>query len=99
MRVVLTPLAEHQLGALAEPAAARVVKALRLLQAAPRSGQPYPDDSPFRGAYYKIVVVRARRWSYRVTYSLRGDVVWVRYLYPSWYPLTHPGLAGPDDPP
>ena len=97
MRVVLTPLAERQLAALPVPAGARVVKALRLLQAAPRSGQPYPDDSPFRGAYYKTVVVRARRWAYRITYTLRNDAIWVRYLYPAWYPLTHPGLARRDD--
>jgi hypothetical protein len=70
-----------------------VVEVLRLLQDAPRSGQRYPDDSPFRGAYYKTVVVRARRWAYRITSTLRDDVLWVRYLYPSWYPLTHPGLA------
>lgn len=70
---------------------------LRLLQTAPRSGQPYPDDSPFAGAYYKTAVVRARRWAYRITCTLRDDVLWVRYLYPSWYPLTHPGLAWVDD--
>lgn len=97
MRVVLTPVAEDQLAALPAPAARRVVEALRALQAAPRSGQPYPDDSPFRGDHYKTVVVRARRWAYRITYTLRDDVIWIRYLYPSWYPLTHPGLAGRDD--
>jgi len=43
------------------------------------------------------VVVRARRWAYRITYTLREDTVWVRYLYPSWYPLTHPGLARTGD--
>jgi hypothetical protein len=53
----------------------------------------YPDDSPFSGAYHKSAVVRAPRWSYRITYTLRADQLWVRYLYPSWYPLTHPGLA------
>jgi len=93
LRVVLTRTAEAQLAALPVPAAAKVVRALRLLEAAPRSGQPYPDDSPFRGSYHKIVVVRARRWTYRITYTLRGGAIWVRYLYPSWYPLTHPGLA------
>ena len=97
MRVVLTPLAETQLAALPAPAAARVVKALRLLQVAPHSGQSYPDDSPFRGSHYKTVVVRARRWAYRITYTPRDDAVWVRYLYPSWYPLTHPGLAPTGD--
>jgi hypothetical protein len=97
LKVVLTPFAEGQLAALPAPAARRVVEALRLLQAAPRSGQRYPDDSPFRGDHYKTVVVRARRWAYRITYALRGDVIWVRYLYPSWYPLTHPGLARRDD--
>jgi mRNA-degrading endonuclease RelE of RelBE toxin-antitoxin system len=93
LRVVLTPVAEDQLAALPAPAARRVVEALRSLQAAPRSGQPYPEDSPFRGDYYKTVVVRARRWAYRITYTVRGDVIWIRYLYPSWYPLTHPGLT------
>ena len=31
-----------------------------------------------------------------MTYTVRGEVLWVRYLYPSWYPLTHPGLADPE---
>jgi hypothetical protein len=61
-----------------------------VLGGAPRSGRGYPDDSPFRGLFYKTIVVRARRWSYRVTYEPRGDVLWVLYVLPSWYPLTHP---------
>ena len=93
MRVVLTPFVESQLAALPAPAARRVVEALRLLQIAPRSGQRYPEDSPFRGDSYKTVVVRARRWAYRITYSVRSNEIWIRYVYPSWYPLTHPGLA------
>jgi hypothetical protein len=97
LRVVLTPVAETQFAALPAPAARRVVEVLRLLQLAPRSGQRYPEDSPFRGDYYKTVVVRARRWAYRITYTVRGNEIWVRYLYPSWYPLTHPGLARRDD--
>jgi mRNA-degrading endonuclease RelE of RelBE toxin-antitoxin system len=97
LKVVLTPVAEDQLAALPAPAARRVVEALRLLQTAPRSGQPYPDDSPFRGNHHKTVVVRARRWAYRITYTMRDDTIWVRYLYPSWYPLTHPGLARRDE--
>lgn len=97
MRVVLTPFAENQLAALSAPAARRVVEALRLLQSTPRSGRPYPEDSPFRGDHYKTVVVRARRWAYRITYSLRSNEIWIRYVYPSWYPLTHPGLARRDN--
>lgn len=97
MRVVLTPVAEDQLAVLPAPAARRVVEALRLLQSAPRSGQRYPEDSPFRGDYYKTAVVRARRWAYRITYTVRGNELWIRYVYPSWYPLTHPGLAQRDD--
>jgi len=89
--------AERQLAALPVPAAQRVVDALRLLQAAPHSGLPYPDDSPFRGARHKTMVVRARRWSYRITYTVERRELWVRYIFPSWYPLTHPGLAGPVD--
>jgi hypothetical protein len=42
-------------------------------------------------------VVRARRWAYRITYTIQGEALWVRYLYPSWYPLTHPGLVEPVD--
>ena len=64
---------------------------------APHSGLPYPEDSPLRGARYKTVVVRARRWAYRITYTIQGEALWVRYLYPSWYPLTHPGLVEPVD--
>jgi hypothetical protein len=97
LRVVLTPFVESQLAALPAPAARRVVEALRLLQLAPRSGQRYPEDSPFRGDYYKTVVVRARRWAYRITCSVRNNEIWIRYAYPSWYPLTHPGLAQRDD--
>ena len=97
MKVILAPLAERQLADLPVPAAERVVKALRLLQAAPLSGPPYPDDSPLRGARYKTVVVRARRWSYRITYTLARQELWVRSLNPSWYPLTHAGLLDPVD--
>ena len=35
--------------------------------------------------------------TYRITYTVRGDVIWLRYLYPSWYPLTHPGLTRRDE--
>jgi hypothetical protein len=58
---------------------------------------PTPEDSPFCGDDYKTVVVRARRWAYRITYTVRGDAIWIRYLYPSWYPLTHPGLTRRDE--
>ncbi len=97
MKVILAPAAERQLADLPPPAAERVVKALRLLQRAPLSGPAYPEDSPLRGARYKIVVVRARRWSYRITYTIQRRELWVRSLHPSWYPLTHPGLADPID--
>jgi len=98
LKVRLTPRAEHQLASLPEPAARRVVRSLRLLQATPKIGRPYPDDSEFRGLFYKIVVVRARRWAYRVTYEIRSDELVVMYLYPSGYPVTHPDLAGlPDE--
>lgn len=63
-----------------------------MLEVTPRSGRPYPKDSPFAGSFYKNVVLKARRWSYRVTYDLVGDELWVRYVHPSWYPLTHPDL-------
>ena len=89
MKVRLTPRAERQLVALPEPAARRVVSGLRLLQGAPRAGRLYPEDSEFRGLFYKMVVVRARRWTYRITYEVRSDELVVLYLYPSWYPPTH----------
>jgi hypothetical protein len=38
-------------------------------------------------------VIRARRWTYRITYEIRSDEVVVFYLYPSWDPATHPDLA------
>jgi hypothetical protein len=48
---------------------------------------------------YKNVVVRSRRWAYRSTYEIREDELVVFYLYPSWYPSTHPDLASlPRDP-
>jgi mRNA-degrading endonuclease RelE of RelBE toxin-antitoxin system len=97
LRVILSRIARLQLAALPAPGAQRVVEALRLLQAAPPSGPAYPDDSPFRGDRYKTVMVRARRWTYRITYTVRRDELRVRYIYPSWYPLTHPGLAEPAD--
>jgi mRNA-degrading endonuclease RelE of RelBE toxin-antitoxin system len=96
LQVLLTPRAASQLDALPRPAARRVVEALRILAGAPRSGLPYPTDSPFRGLFYKNVVVRARRWSYRLTYQLDGDsAIWVHYLYPSSYPPTHPDFGRP----
>jgi hypothetical protein len=94
LKVLLTPRAESQLAALPEPAAKRAVDALRILARAPRSGLPYPEQSPFRGLFYKTIIVKARRWSYRVTYGLATDAIHVYYLYPSWYPATHPGLPG-----
>jgi hypothetical protein len=97
LKVILAPLAGRQLANLPVPAAERVVRALRLLQAAPLSGLAYPDDSPLRGSRYKTVVARARRWSYRITYTLHRQELWVRSLNPSWYPLTHPGLVDPVD--
>lgn len=95
MKVILTPRAESQLAALPPPAEKRVVEALRILAGAPRSGQPYPEDSPFRGMRYKNIVVRARRWSYRLTYELADEdaAIWVHYLYPSSYPPTHPDFG------
>jgi len=59
----------------------------------PNIGRRYPDDSEFRGLFYKIVVVRARRWAYRVTYEVRSGELVVMYLYPSGYPATHLDLA------
>jgi hypothetical protein len=98
LKVVLTRDAENQLAALPVPAARRLVETLRLLQVAPRSGMPYPEGSSLQGAWYKTVIVRARRWSYRITYLLERRVLWVLYISPSWYPLTHPGLASPTSP-
>ncbi len=68
-----------------------------MLQATPKLGRAYPADSEFRGLFYKLVVVRARRWTYRVTYELRRDELVVLYLYPSWYPQTHVDLATDTD--
>lgn len=93
LKVLLTPRAESQLAALPAPAARKVVSSLRALGTSPSSGRPYPDDSPFRGLFYKTVVVKARRWSYRLTYAVIDDAIWIYYLYPSWYPATHPDLA------
>ena len=89
MKVRLTALAERQLRELPVPAARKVVKALRLLEAAPRSGRAYPDDSPFRGLRYRVVIVRARRWTYRLTYEVLDGELWVYYVAPAWYPPTH----------
>lgn len=64
----------------------------------PRSGRPYPADSDFRGLHYKTVVVRARRWSYRITYEIGADELVIYYFYPSWYPPSHADLGrGPDE--
>lgn len=93
MRVRLNPRAESQLAELPAVAARRVVDALRILAAVPRSGRRYPDDSELAGLLYKLVVIRARRWTYRITYEIRSDEVVIFYLYPSWYPATHPDLA------
>jgi hypothetical protein len=97
LRVRLTARAVSQLAALPVPAGEKVARALRILEAAPLSGLRYPEDSPFHGSRYKTVVVRRRRWTYRITYTIKGDVLWVRYFYPSWYPMTHPDLAGGSD--
>jgi hypothetical protein len=44
--------------------------------------------------FYKSVVVRPRRWSYRVTYEIRTDELVMLYLYQGAYPVTHLDLAG-----
>jgi mRNA-degrading endonuclease RelE of RelBE toxin-antitoxin system len=97
LRIRLTARAERQIAELPVPAARKVVVALRALGAVPDSGRRYPDDSDFRGLHYKLVVVRARRWSYRITYEIRTGEIVIYYLYPSWYPATHPDLAARDD--
>jgi mRNA-degrading endonuclease RelE of RelBE toxin-antitoxin system len=97
--IYLTPRAEAQLRELPERAARKIARSLRLLESVPNSGRPYPRDSPFAGSFYKNVVVRSRRWVYRVTYDVVGDDVWVRYLHPSWYPMAHATIASaPPDP-
>jgi hypothetical protein len=53
----------------------------------------YPDDSELHGLHYKTVVVRARRWSYRVTYEVGVSQVFIYFVHPSWYPTTHADLA------
>ena len=97
MDLRLTPRAASQLAELGQPAAKKLGRALRILQAVPHSGQPYPEGSRFHGSYYKVVAVRTRRWTYRVTYTIVNDVVWVRFIYPSWHPRTHPGSRSRDD--
>jgi mRNA-degrading endonuclease RelE of RelBE toxin-antitoxin system len=90
LKIRLSERAERQLAELPRPAAVRVVKALRALADAPRSGQSYPADSEFRDLFYKLVVVRSRRWAYRITYAITDDNIFVYYVFPSWYPATHP---------
>jgi hypothetical protein len=58
----------------------------------PNLGEAYPEDSDLRACRFLLVAVQARRWAYRLTYEIRRDVLWVRYLYPAWYPLTHPDM-------
>jgi hypothetical protein len=38
-------------------------------------------------------VVRARRWSYRVTYEIVGEDIWIYFIHPSSLPVTHSDLA------
>jgi hypothetical protein len=40
------------------------------------------------------VVVRARRWSYRISYELRDGTLWILLVRPSWYPVTHADRRG-----
>jgi len=70
------------------PAARRVARALRALEAAPRSGIAYPPDTELGDLFYKTVVVSPRRWSYRVTYEIRGDEIWVLLVHPPWHEVT-----------
>lgn len=93
MQIRLTPRAERQLAALLPPAVRSVLSVLRVLEAAPHSGIRYPADSPFAGLYAKNVIVRPRRWSYRVTYELRGDVLWILSIVESWKPVGRPSRA------
>ena len=93
MRIRLTVAAEAQLKALPATAARRVLVALRVLGSVPSSGRRFPPDSPFAGSFYKTVVVRVRRWTYRVIYDVDPTTVWIRFIVPSSFPLTHSALA------
>lgn len=97
MKIHLTPRVERQLRDLPPPAARRVLSALRALEAAPRSGLAYPPETAFRDLFYKNVVVQPRRWSYRITYEVRDDGIWILLLHPPWRVVTRADLTPPDD--
>jgi mRNA-degrading endonuclease RelE of RelBE toxin-antitoxin system len=85
LKIRLTPRAESQLSELPAPAARRVVRALRALEAAPHSVIAYPAHGELRDLFYKPVVVHARRWSYRITYESRGNEIWILLIHAPWY--------------
>lgn len=83
MRVVLSPLARRQLNELPPRAQRSVLGALSLLAGVPRSGIRFMHALP-REAYSKVVLVKRRRWSYRVLHELVGNKLIVVYIDPSW---------------
>jgi hypothetical protein len=54
-----------------------------VLAVVPHSGIRLANTPPFENSYRKIVRIR-RRWSYRITYVIFDDLVWVRFIEPSW---------------
>ena len=83
MKIELTDDAVRQLSEAPAVAAKKLLNALRVLAVVPQSGRRFPDESPFPGSFYKTVVIRPRRWSYRVIYEVVGDVLWVRFIFAS----------------
>jgi hypothetical protein len=50
----------------------------------PNSGLTYRVEAPLAGSRYKTVVVRPRRWSYRITYDVIGGELVVLSIDPPW---------------
>jgi hypothetical protein len=54
------------------------------LAAAPRSGLRLRDEADEQERYTKVVVIKLRRWAYRITYTIRPRAIEVIFIDPSW---------------
>ena len=80
MNLLVRRSARKQLAELPDVAARRIVEGLRVLAAVPHSGIGLEID----GFYEKVVIIKRRRWSYRLVYELCGNDLILHYIDPAW---------------
>jgi hypothetical protein len=88
MNLVVKPGAGAQLAALPRIAQEAVDDALQRLRAFPRLGSRL-EDALGHAYYDEVVIVRRRRWTLHIVYSIEEANLVVWYIDPSWVRRTH----------